>query len=181
METAATLDLYAQLKRFIYSKVKNKQDAEDIVQDVFVRAQQKMLQLKDREKVTGWMYTVTRHSIVDYYRAKKKNMEQIPEASTEEYNLFNDCVAHCILQIIQSLPEPYRQALLLTEQSRVSQKELAERLNISYSGAKSRVQRGRQMVKQKMEALYHIKTDGFGNVLVCEDRLPCCNDTNLVL
>jgi RNA polymerase sigma-70 factor, ECF subfamily len=55
----------------------------------------------------------------------------------------------------------------------VPQKELAVRLGISYSGVKSRVQRARQMLKEKMEALYHIKTDGYGNVLVCEDRVPC--------
>jgi RNA polymerase sigma-70 factor, ECF subfamily len=55
----------------------------------------------------------------------------------------------------------------------VCQKELAKQLNISYSGLKSRVQRARQMLKERMTELYNIQTDGYGNVLVCENREPC--------
>jgi DNA-directed RNA polymerase specialized sigma subunit, sigma24 homolog len=63
----------------------------------------------------------------------------------------------------------------------VSQLELAQQLGISYSGLKSRVQRGRQMLKEKMTDLYHIQTDGYGNVIVCEDRVPCgCSKPSII-
>jgi RNA polymerase sigma-70 factor (ECF subfamily) len=167
------VELYQELKRFVFGKVKNMQDAEDIVQDVFIKAQLKSTQLDDAAKFTGWMYSITRNSIIDYYRKKKKCLEdQLPEGD-EEYNVFNDCVTHCLQQLMHRLPSPYREALELTEVQHVTQKELAERLGISYSGAKSRVQRARQILKDKMNELYKIQTDGYGNVLVCEDRVPC--------
>ena len=87
-----------------------------------------------------------------------------------------DCVISCLGEMLLTLPEKYRQAIELTELQNLSQTHLAEKLNISHSGAKSRVQRARQMLKDKMEAAYHIKMDRYGNVIVCEDRFPCqCN------
>jgi len=170
---AADPQLYHQMKSFILRRVKNQQDAEDIVQDVFIKAQMKSNQLKEAEKFTAWMYTMTRNSIMDYHRARKKTIEPEALAQADEYNEFNDCVASCINQLMHTLPSPYREALELTEKENLPQKDLAVRLGISYSGAKSRVQRARQMLKEKMDALYDIKTDGYGNVLVCEDRVPC--------
>jgi RNA polymerase sigma-70 factor, ECF subfamily len=166
--------LYRELKRFVAGKVKNLPDAEDIVQDVFIKAQLKSDQLKEADKFTAWMYQITRNSIIDYYRQKKKILEeQFENESPEEYNQFNDCVISCLKQLMHTLPSPYREALVATEVEQVPQKQLAHKLGISYSGLKSRVQRGRQMLKEKMDALYRIRTDSYGNVIECEDRVPC--------
>lgn len=61
--------------------------------------------------------------------------------------------------IISTLPDKYREALMLSDIKGVSQKEIAEQLNISYSGAKSRVQRGREMLKATYEKCCDISTD----------------------
>jgi RNA polymerase sigma-70 factor (ECF subfamily) len=169
--------LYRELKSFVYRRVKNLQDSEDIVHDVFVKAQTKRDQLKESEKYAAWMYTMTRNSIIDYFRLKQRTFDaSAVDATPTEYNRFNDCVVDCMSDIMSTLPSPYREALELADKEHVPQKELATRLGISYSGVKSRVQRARQMLKEKMEAQYKIETDGYGNVLVCEDRVPCgCN------
>jgi RNA polymerase sigma-70 factor (ECF subfamily) len=73
-----------------------------------------------------------------------------------------------------TLPDKYRIPLQLAELEGLSQYEIAEHLAISYSGARTRVQRARKLLKEKMDALYHIQTDCYGNILVCEDRIPCC-------
>jgi RNA polymerase sigma-70 factor (ECF subfamily) len=168
------LTLYRELKRFIWRRVRNQADAEDIVQDVFIKAQLKGNQLKEDDKFSAWMYQITRNTIIDYYRKKKKVVEELMvQNEAEDYNQFNDCVIQCLQQLMHQLPSPYREALVMTEIEQRSQKEIAEKLNISYSGLKSRVQRGRQMLREKMEELYHIRTDSYGNVIECEDRVPC--------
>jgi RNA polymerase sigma-70 factor (ECF subfamily) len=169
--------LYHELKRFVASRIKNHADAEDIVQEVFIKAQEKGTQLKEAEKFTAWMYQITRNSMVDYFRAKKRTLPDDAWKSQEEYNLFTDCVAHCLQLLMHQLPSPYREALLMAEVEQIPQKELAEKLGLSYSGLKSRVQRGRQLLKEKINALYVIRTDGYGNVLHCEDRVPCGCDS----
>ena len=85
----------------------------------------------------------------------------------------NECVTDCITETISKLPEKYRQAIELTDLMKIPQLELSQKLNLSYSGTKSRVQRARQMVKQRMVELYNIKFDAYGNVVVCENRTPC--------
>jgi RNA polymerase sigma-70 factor (ECF subfamily) len=74
---------------------------------------------------------------------------------------------------METLPDTYRIPLELSETENLSQYEIAKQLNISYSGARSRVQRARNMLRKKFEALYFIKSDAYGNIIVCENRVPC--------
>ncbi|MCU0419565.1 MAG: sigma-70 family RNA polymerase sigma factor [Cyclobacteriaceae bacterium] len=167
------VSLYDELKRFVYSRVKNKADAEDIVHDVFLKVQTHGNQLRESAKFTSWIYQITRHSIVDHFRGKRTMMPLPAEISEkDDYHFFNECMAQCLSNLIATLPEPYREALILTEQRQMSQKELAFALGMSYSGAKTRVQRARTRLREKISALYKITTDRYGNVIECEDRGP---------
>ena len=73
-------------------------------------------------------------------------------------------------RMIYSLPEPYRDALVLTEFEGLTQKELAERLGISLSGAKSRVQRGREQLKVMLHEWCAFEFDRRGRVIECQPR-----------
>ena len=74
--------------------------------------------------------------------------------------------------MIDALPEPYREAIILTELEGLTQKELGERLGISLSGAKSRVQRGREQLKQALVDCCKFEFDRRGRVIDCEPRSP---------
>jgi RNA polymerase sigma-70 factor (ECF subfamily) len=76
---------------------------------------------------------------------------------------------------IQKLAPNYRDALLITEFQNISQKELAQKLNISYSGAKSRVQRGKEKLKELILNCCLVQTDTYGNVLNGEDKDCACS------
>jgi RNA polymerase sigma-70 factor, ECF subfamily len=62
----------------------------------------------------------------------------------------------------------------MTELQNMSQLEVAAKLGLNYTTAKARVQRARQMLKEKMDEILIVKTDGYGNVILCKDRGPCC-------
>jgi RNA polymerase sigma-70 factor (ECF subfamily) len=162
-----------RLKSFIYQRVRDKAVADDIVQDVFVKVHNKLGQLKDTEKIMGWLYQITRNAITDHFRVKSKAAEPWDLDWEGEPKLLNDCVSSCLGEMLLTLPEKYKLALEMAEMEDLSQTELAERMQISYSGAKSRVQRARKMLRQKMDEAYVIKTDSYGNVTVCESRVPC--------
>jgi RNA polymerase sigma-70 factor, ECF subfamily len=165
-----------ELKSFVLKRVKDKALAEDIVHDVFLKVHSKISQLKDSEKMVSWIYQIARNTINDHFRKDQKLAVAIPEVEQEsDTNALNECVAQCLKEMVTTLPDKYREAFELAELKNVSQTELAQQLNISYSGAKSRVQRARQMLRQKMEDQLIIETDSYGNVIVCEDRNPCCS------
>jgi len=62
------LNLSANLKSFILSKVSDKAAADDILQEVFVKIHLKINTLKDDSKLNPWLYQITRNLIADYYR-----------------------------------------------------------------------------------------------------------------
>jgi len=163
-----------ELKGFVYKRVKDKALTEDIVHDVFLKAQEKISQLKEQEKLAGWIYQITRNTITDHYRKKSNTINPLDIDWDSNPPNFNDCVSGCIAELIPTLPEKYRVPLELSELQDMSQLEVAEKLNLTYSAAKSRVQRARQMLKTKMDEILIIKTDGYGNVILCENRSHCC-------
>lgn len=163
-----------ELKGFVYKRVKDKALTEDIVHDVFLKVQDRITQLKEQDKIFGWIYQITRNTIVDHYRKNSKTIN--PRDIDWESNPpnFNECVSGVIGKLIPTLPDKYRIPLELTELQNMSQLAVAEKLNLTYPTAKSRVQRARQMLKDKMNEVLIVKTDGYGNVIVCEDKACGC-------
>jgi RNA polymerase sigma-70 factor (ECF subfamily) len=173
MNISSWADISRELRSFVYRQVKDQDVANDIVQDVFIKVQSNIGQLRETEKLTAWIFQITRHAITDYFRLKLKTLNPADLQWESDHHELNECVAVCLNKLVHTLPEKYREALILTEMENLSQTAPAERLNISYSGAKSRVQRARQLLKEKLHALYTIETDAYGNVIVCEDKTPC--------
>ena len=161
-----------KLGKFIRTRVSDRAAAEDILQEVFVKIQKRLGQLQEPAKLQGWIHLIARNAVIDYYRARKETVE-MPETLAEEREPASaelDDLKASFRRMIDSLPEPYREAVVLTELEGLTQKELAERLGISLSGAKSRVQRGRQQLKEMLLDCCRFEFDRRGGVVDCEPR-----------
>lgn len=168
---------HVQLKHFILKYIHDEVVAEDILQDVFLKIHMHILTLKDEKKLQSWLYQIARHTIYDHYRTQKNTLAlpdtfDIPEEPTQED--VEQTLLPCIQDMVERLPEPYREALVLTEYTGLSQKQLAERQNLSLSGAKSRVQRARVKLKQMLLECCHFVLDRRGNVIEYHPRSECC-------
>jgi RNA polymerase sigma-70 factor (ECF subfamily) len=165
-------DFAGRLGQFIRTRVADPAAAEDILQDVFVKIQAKIAQLKDPAKLQSWLFLLTRNAIIDHYRARK-DMTEVPEtlpSEPPEDDAELEGLKASFRRMIYSLPEPYRDALVLTEFEGLTQKELASRLGISISGAKSRVQRGREQLKVMLHECCTFEFDRRGKVIDCTPR-----------
>lgn len=162
-----------ELKRYVLKRVKDQTLTEDIVQEVFIKVQTKYHQLADHQKVTSWIYQIAQNTITDFYRNKSREALVLDLDWESDDRSLNACVETCLKDMLQTLPQPYREALELVELEGLSQHALANKLGISYSGAKSRVQRARLMLKEHMDNSYLIKMDNYGNVITCENKVPC--------
>ena len=163
------------LRQFILKRVPDDQSAEDVLQDVFLKIHTHIDALKDRDKLPGWVYSIARNAITDYYRHQQKTTIEFPEIPYVPHDPMDDVInelAPCIKAMVDTLPENYRQALILTEYEGLSQKELGERLGISFSGAKSRVQRAREKLKDMLLECCHFEFDRLGRII---DYQPRCN------
>jgi RNA polymerase sigma-70 factor, ECF subfamily len=165
------------LYQFIQRRVPNPHSAEDILQDVFLKIHTHIDTLRTQDRLTSWIYQITRNAIADYYRAQRPTAE-LAETLPAADELVDDDVMRelspCVAAIVEGLPETYREALRLTEYQGLSQKALSERLGISFSGAKSRVQRARAKIKDQLLDCCHFQFDHAGRIIDYQSRRACC-------
>lgn len=168
------------LLKFISSRVRNLEIARDILQDVFIKIHNNLDQLKADEKITKWVYQITRNTIIDYYREQKIDIsdydfaKSLPKETEQEPADFTNCLK----RFIAELPEQYRHIILQTTYSKISVKDYAAKYNLSYAAAKSRVQRARKKLKAKFIACCKIETDRYGNITAhaCSKQTKDCQN-----
>ena len=172
-------DLSHRLSSFILRRVRNEDDAEDILQDVFWKIHDNIHTLKEGNKLEAWVYQITRNTIIDYYRRQGRAplyVSEVPEHGPEPIDAEGTLeeVAACLKPMIADLSEKYRQAILLTEYEGLTQKEMAQKLGLSLSGAKSRVHRARETLKRSLLACCHFEFDRQGRILDYELKEQTC-------
>ena len=165
------------LHQFIQRRVSDPYSAEDILQDVFLKIHTQIDTLRTQERLASWIYQITRNAIADYYRAQRPTAE-LAETLPVTDELFDDDLVRelspCVAAMVEELPEAYREALRLTEYQGLSQKAMSERLGISFSGAKSRVQRARAKIKEQLLNCCHFQFDYAGRIIDYQSRCGCC-------
>jgi RNA polymerase sigma-70 factor (ECF subfamily) len=177
---------HQSLYNYIRAKVRTVEDAQDILQTVFTKITVHADTLSGKEKIQHWIFTITRNTIIDYYRmnAGKRALpvtdgfeDQLKDESSVDSTKGLDL---CLHNLIALLPDDYRDIIMDSEIRGVPQKSLAEKYNMAYSSLRSRVQRGRERLKQILHTCCHIQVDRHGNIL--EARLkdscnsPCSPD-----
>jgi RNA polymerase sigma-70 factor (ECF subfamily) len=159
-----------------------------VLQDLFLRMQRGLPQLREEERFGPWVYQVARSAIAEHQRQAARHpvhTGQVAEVALEldlDDSAAERELATCLTLFVASLPSPYAEALTLTELEGRTQAEAAALLGISLSGMKSRVQRGRAQLREAFEACCRIALDARGRVISCEPRpdgrLPkgCCDE-----
>ncbi|MHC4430127.1 MAG: RNA polymerase sigma factor SigZ [Planctomycetota bacterium] len=177
--TIQTEDLWKRfdkcLRSFIRKRVNNDADADEILQEVFTRIHAHLAELKNTENVQAWVFRITRNAITDHYHARKRlpgGLEEAPEpaagpgrAGNEDDQSASADLSRCMMLLLEELPEPYGEAVMLAELGSLSQKELSQRMGISYSGMKSRVQRGRDQLKSLLLTCCEVERDTRGGII----------------
>jgi RNA polymerase sigma-70 factor (ECF subfamily) len=170
---------HSELLNYIKSKVRSREDAEDILQNVFVKMSSGIDKLDEDVKIKSWIFTVTRNTIIDYYRvnASKKKLairdelnDEIAEAEEIDQTKGLD---QCMSSMIRLLPDEYREIIIESEINGIKQKDLAEKHRIAYPSMRSKVQRGRERLKQLFYNCCHIQTDKLGNVIEAQGKSDC--------
>lgn len=172
-------DVYRrEVHRFVRSRVEDHAAAEDIAQEALAKAIAELSRLRDGDKLRPWLYRITRNAIADHYRSQRPSAP-LPEETGEEPHEQDPgrSLACCLPSFVERLPEGYRRAVELSAFEALTQKEAAERLGLSVSGVKSRVQRARKMLAAMLRECCHLELDGRGGLVGYEPKRPgCCRD-----
>lgn len=174
---------YTEFRRtllsYVRTKIRSKEDAEDILQNVFMKISANASFLSEKDNLKNWLFTVTKNAVIDYYRVRsKKRSVSLDEAGVnlfleEETTDSTKGLDRCIATMINLLPEDYRNIVEDAELHGIKQKDLAVKYNMAYPSLRSRVQRGRERLKELFYNCCHIKTDIQGNALQAQSRPSC--------
>ncbi len=186
--TATREDLHDRVLTFVRRRVPSPDDAEDIAQEVMLRIHRHSAELEHADRMTAWVYRIAANAITDHYRRPARR--EVPsgygvdvaepesaapawaETPTEELRRE---LATCLTPLIRRLPPIYREALEVVELDGLSQPEAAERLGISVSGMKARVQRARQQLRTQLLACCAVDLDRRRSVTAIHSRGEPCS------
>ena len=167
-EEALWRDYRARLFRFVVTRVRDEATAEDIVHDALVRAWEKRDTLRSGERFEPWLYRITRNAVIDHYRARRPTEPLPPDLTADDGPAGDDArrqLATCIEPFVNALPAHYREAVALAELEALTQQDTADRLGLTLSGAKSRVQRGRRLLETMVLECCRVELDSRGGIM----------------
>lgn len=146
-------DWSADLYRFAYWLGRDKNLAEDLVQETFARAWKSIDQLKDPKATKSWLFTILRREHARKFERKAIPIADALEPDTTPGNPTQDTSteAFVLRQALSELAPEYREPLLLQVIGGYSMDEIAEQLNLSRGAVMTRLFRARNKLRDRLE------------------------------
>lgn len=163
------------MESFIRKRVKDEELAKDLLQEVLLKMCEFCRKSNDVKNVKNWLFSITRNVMVDHFRKerKKEEISAISEYAVLTEDNLNEIASAFILPMIDQLPEKYRIPLMWSDIEQIPQTEIARKLNMSFSGAKSRVQRARKQLRELFYECCYMELDLYGNVIDYKPKTTC--------
>lgn len=175
-----------QVQRHILAMVRDQPLAEELAQDTYARALERIDQLHDPQAALAWLYRIATTVTLDRLRQRRPSMvplDSVAPASGEaeraaerdrppsllEGALESEDMSACVQRYLAALPDDYRIAILLRDAHGLSNPEIAELLGCSLATAKIRVHRARARLRETLSSACSFEIDERG-VLVCDPQ-----------
>jgi RNA polymerase sigma-70 factor (ECF subfamily) len=166
---------------YVRKRVRDEEISKDLTHDVFVKIYtfcQKhdfSCEKAGVSNLRSWIFQIAQNTIVDYARREQRfeRSENLPEtASVAETNVYSQA-QHYIEPLLSLMPMAYAEPLRLADLELLPQQEIANRLNLSLSGTKSRIQRGREKLRTLFEECTYVELDPWGHLISMEAKPSC--------
>lgn len=163
-----------QIHGFVLYWVKNSENAKDVTQEIFIKAERAYKGLKDEKAIRAWLYSIARNCCLDYLRVNK--MRQEVEISNDlsshldiALKIEQKDMSRCVQNYINSLEEPARSILILKDIEGFRFREISTIVNMSVDATKMSASRTRKKLKEILSnncTFFHDER----NVLRCEKK-----------
>ena len=158
MTAAEQTRLYTEYRSrvlgYIRARVNNREDAEDLCQDVFERAFRASERFDPAKAAPGtWLFTITRNAVIDYFR-RTRPTEELPEDLSDDKQPEDGIMQTELLEelaaALEGLPEELTDVIVLRYYDRLPLTEVAERMGLSYGAVKLRHQKALTLLRTAM-------------------------------
>ncbi|MEA5097100.1 MAG: RNA polymerase sigma factor SigZ [Burkholderiaceae bacterium] len=162
-----------ELRNFLSRRLSDPHQAEDLLQEVFLKAMHKGDGFCSLGSARAWLFEVARNAVADHFRLRRDQVE-LPEdlAISDEEPATVDSLSACIPRVLSELDEKDREAIMLCDLQGMKQEEFARVTGLSLSGAKSRLQRARKRMLDHLTKACQVQFDDAGQVVCFVPRPP---------
>ena len=147
---ARLYDRYARMVHGLLLARVNRADVEDLVQDVFLVAWRRLDRLRDPAAFGGWLATIARNRATDFHR-RGPAAEELPEHLIASDRTAARVEALAVLDMIRTLPDAYRETLVLRLVEGMTGAEIAERTGLTPASVRVNLHRGMKLLREKLE------------------------------
>ena len=154
-----------ELRAFIYTRIKEPQLTEDLLQDVFIKALAEGAQFCDLDNTRAWLFRVLKNRMIDYQRTAKiydDVPDHLTEESQEEAPVNN--LAVCLPVALKKMDSEDADIIQQCDLNGLNQADYAKYNELSLSATKSRLQRARKRLKIELQNTCNVRFDEQGNV-----------------
>jgi RNA polymerase sigma-70 factor, ECF subfamily len=170
---SGVLEMAPRLRSFIRRRVPDDATAADLTQETLLKVYRSRASLQDGARLDAWLYRVARTTVIDYYRRRRPN-DELPADLAGEPAAGADRVTTVMMAsvryFLEELPEIYREPVRLAEFEGLPLAKIALRMDLSLTAVKSRVRRGRAMLKTKLQDCCRLEFDRYGRIIDYERR-----------
>lgn len=164
----------APLKGFLQARTRSKADADDLLQEVFVRVHKRLPSLRNPMKLQGWIFSIARNAVIDHYRMRR---EQVPLDFELESGDRTESDRLDFTPVVRTftaaLPPQYRRPLIRHDLHGETMEEVALALNLSLPATKSRIRRARILLRRMLDACCRFEFDRRGRMIEAVPRGAC--------
>jgi RNA polymerase sigma-70 factor (ECF subfamily) len=150
------------LKYYILKKVKNEDLADELSHEVLMKIYKSCCSGNEIKNSRAWMYQIAHNTVIDHLMKEGKFADEVTEILVVDENNTYEDVEELVEPLIKLLPEKYAEPLLLSDIEGINQIEISKKMNLSLTATKSRIQRARKLLKEKIIECCNLETNASG-------------------
>jgi RNA polymerase sigma-70 factor (ECF subfamily) len=170
-----------RLLRYVASMVRDRADAEDLLQEILLRAHRGLAALRADDAVTTWLFRIATHACLDHLRQRVRrpalDADADPDAASDlgddpvtlQATLERREMSACVQRFLEALPDDFRSVMMLSELEGLTGPEVSDLLGVPLTTVKMRLHRARRMLQEELESGCSFGCDERG-VIVCEPK-----------
>ncbi|GAB2760528.1 sigma-70 family RNA polymerase sigma factor [Salinimicrobium soli] len=161
------------LRNYILKIVKDGDTANELSHEVLMKVYASCCSGRSIRNIRSWLFQIAYNTCMDHFKKEGKTVELVKDVEQEEENGVYLEASEFIAPLLQLLPQKYAEPLRLADIEGLPQQEVALRLGLTLTAAKTRIQRGRKLLKDEITECIHFEVDQNGQLSAFEVKGSC--------
>jgi len=161
------------LTYYILKKIKNEDLASDLSHEVLMKVYNSCCSGNEIKNIRSWMFQIAHNTVIDYLKKENKYTDEVTDIiEPDEINTYREA-EELVKPLIKLLPDKYATPLQLSDIEGLNQTEVSKKMNLSLTATKSRIQRARILLKEKIIECCNLEINAKGNPISIEIKPSC--------